>query len=168
MSEASNEVEMEAESFVAHAARRWAHAVARLIDCPFDPRTVGMWGRAIGVSEGTIRDWCRAANCLPKRSLDFARLLRAIVQSQESDWDPFNLLDVVNDRTMRNLLKRGGLQDLLSASVPPTPRGFVVKQRFVTNSRALEAVTASIETAHSRIRSTSRERGSRLQESLGN
>jgi hypothetical protein len=168
MSEASNKVEMEAESFVAHAAHRWAHAVARVIDCPFDLRTVAMWGRAIGVSEGTIRDWCRAANCLPKRSLDFARLLRAIVQSQERDWDPFNLLDVVNERTMRNLLKRGGLPDLLSAPVPPTPRGFVVKQRFVTNSRALEAVTASIETAHNGIRRISRERGSRLQESLGN
>lgn len=136
---------MHAEHLVPHAADRWAKAVAGIIDCPFDPRTVAMWGKAIGVSEGTLRDWCRVAHCRPKSSLDFARLLRAIVQSQERDWDPFNLLDVANERTMRNLLHRGGLSDLLSTNLPFTPEGFLVKQRFVTNVIALKALAASVE-----------------------
>jgi hypothetical protein len=130
---------------VAHAAYRWAQAVAGILDCPFDPRTVALWGRAIGVSEGTLRDWCRVAQCRPKSSLDLARLLRAVVQSQDQSWDPFNLLDVVNERTLKNLLRRGGLTDLLSSSSPPTPRGLLLQQRFVTNGRAVELLAMSIE-----------------------
>jgi len=138
---------MHAEHLVSHAADRWAKAVAGILDCPFDPKTVAMWGKAIGVSEGTLRDWCRVARCRPKSSLDCGRLLRAIVQSQEHDWDPFNLLDVANERTMRNLLQRGGLPDLLLPSVPVkvTPQGFLLLQRFVTNVVALRALAASVE-----------------------
>lgn len=136
---------MTAEHLVAHAADRWARAVAGVLDSPVDPKTVAMWGKAIGVSEGALRDWCRVAHCRPKSSLDLARLLRAIVQSQEYGWDPFNLLDVANERTMRNLLERGGLSDLLSTDLPFTPEGFLSKQHFVTNAMALKALAESVE-----------------------
>ena len=148
---------MPADQLVAHAADRWAKAVAGILDCPFDPKTVSMWGKAIGVSEGALRDWCKVAHCGPKSSLDFARLLRAIVQSQEHGWDPFNLLDVANERTMRNLLQRGGLPDL-STNLPFTPRGFLLKQRFVTNSIALKALAESVER---RMGEPSSDRGAR-------
>jgi hypothetical protein len=137
--------EMSAKHLVAHAADRWARAVVGILDCPFDPKTIAMWGKAIGVSEGALRDWCKVAHCRPKSSLDFARLLRAIVQSQEHGWDPFNLLDVANERTMRNLLQRGGLSDLLSTNLPVTLRGYLLKQRFVTNDLALKALAQSVE-----------------------
>ena len=137
--------EMPGEHLVAHAADRWARAVVGILDCPFDPKTIAIWGKAIGVSEGALRDWCKVAHCRPKSSLDFARLLRAIVQSQEHGWDPFNLLDVANERTMRNLLQRGGLSDLLSTNLPVTLRGFLLKQRFVTNDIALKALGQYVE-----------------------
>jgi hypothetical protein len=137
--------EMPGEHLVAHAADRWARAVVGILDCPFDPKTIAMWGKAIGVSEGALRDWCKVAHCRPKSSLDFARLLRAIVQSREHGWDPFNLLDVANERTMRNLLQRGGLSDLLSTNLPVTLRGFLLKQRFVTNDIALKALAQHLE-----------------------
>jgi len=133
------------EHLVPHAADRWAQAVTGILDCPFDPKTVAKWAKAIGVSEGTLRDWCRVARCRPKSSLDFARLLRAVVQSQEHGWDPFNLLDVANERTMRNLLGRGGLPDMLSATGPLTPVGFLLTQRFVTDSVALKTLAACVE-----------------------
>lgn len=136
---------MPAEHLVAHAANRWARAVAGMLDSPFDPRTVAMWGKAIGASEGALRDWCRVAHCRPKSSLDLARLLRAIVQSQEHGWDPFNLLDVAHERTMRNLLQRGGLADLVSTDLPFTPQGFLSRQHFVTNAIALRALAESVE-----------------------
>lgn len=136
---------MSAEHHVAHAADRWAKAVAGMLDSPFDPKTVAMWGKAIGVSEGALRDWCRVAHCRPKSSLDLARLLRAIVQSQKYGWDPFNLLDVANERTMKNLLQRGGLSDLLSADHPLTARGFLFEQHFVTNAIAIESLAESVE-----------------------
>ena len=137
--------ELSAPHLVAHAADRWARAVVGILDCPFDPKTIAMWGKSIGVSEGALRDWCKVAHCRPKSSLDFARLLRAIVQSQEYGWDPFNLLDVANERTMRNLLQRGGLSDLLSTNTPVTLRGFLLKQRFVTNDVALKALAQSLD-----------------------
>ncbi len=136
---------MSVEHLVPHAADRWAQAVTGILDCPFDPKTVAMWAKTIGVSGGALRDWCRVARCRPKSSLDFARLLRAVVQSQEYGWDPFNLLDVANERTMKNLLRRGGLPDLLSSNVPLTPRGFLLLQRFVTDSVALTTLAASVE-----------------------
>ena len=133
---------MSVDHLVSHAADRWAHAVTAILDCPFDPKTVAMWARTIGVSEGALRDWCRLARCRPKSSLDFARLLRAILQSKQYGWDPFNLLDVANERTMKNLLRRGGLSDLLSTDLPVTPKGFLLAQRFVTDSVALRTLAA--------------------------
>ena len=144
---------MSAGHLVAHAADRWARAVVAILDCPFDPRTIGMWGKAIGVSEGALRDWCKVAHCRPKSSLDFARVLRAIVQSQQHGWDPFNLLDVANERTMRNLLQRGGLSELLSTSLPVTLRGFLLKQHFVTNEMTLKALAQSVELRTSQLSS---------------
>jgi hypothetical protein len=132
------------DDLVRHAAARWAQSVIAVLDCPFDPRTVAMWAHAIGVSEGALKDRCRAARCRPKGSLDFARLLRAVVRSQEHGWDPFNLLDIVNERTMRNLMSRGGVPDLLSPDTRLSPRGFILKQHFVTNPTAVAAVAAAI------------------------
>ena len=133
---------MSVDHLVPHAADRWAHAVTAILDCPFDPKTVAMWARTIGVSEGALRDWCRLARCRPKSSLDFARLLRAILQSQQYGWDPFNLLDVANERTMKNLLRRGGLSEVMSSTLPVTPSGFLLMQRFVTDSVALKTLIA--------------------------
>jgi hypothetical protein len=73
-------------------------------------------------------------------------LLRAIVQSRERGWDPFNLLDVANERTMRNLLRRGGLPDVISTDdLQLTPDRFLLTQRFVTDSLALRSLAASVE-----------------------
>ena len=136
---------MTVDRLIPHAAERWAQAVAGILDSPSDPKTVGMWAKAIGVGEGTLRDWCRAAHCRPKPSLDCARLLRAIVQAQAHGWDPFNLLDVVNERTMKNLLRRGGVSDLLSSEPPLTPRAFLTAQHYIADAVALEALSAAVD-----------------------
>jgi hypothetical protein len=43
---------------------------------------------------------------------------------------------------MKNLLRRGGLSDLLSTNLPVTPRGFLLAQRFVTDGVALRTLAA--------------------------
>ena len=139
------------DHLVPHAAYRWAEAVTAILDCPFDPKTVGKWAKTIGVSEGTLRDWCRIARCRPKSSLDFARLLRAVVQSQDHGWDPFNLLDVANERTMKNLLRRGGLTDMFATTLPLTPDRFLRTQRFVTDSVAVETLARVIRTSRGQL-----------------
>jgi hypothetical protein len=131
---------MPGRRLVRHAASRWAEGVTAVLDCSFDPKTVAIWAHAIGVSEGTLRDRCRVARCRPKRSLDLARVLRAVVQSRRHGWHPFDLLDIVSERTMKNLLERGGVIHLLSTSNAPTVHEFLLAQRFVTNRAAIDAV----------------------------
>ena len=130
---------------VPHAAERWAQAIVGILDSSIDPKTVAMWGRALGVSEGSIRDWCRAAHCLPKPSLDLARLLRAIVLARHYGWDPFNLLDIAHERTLKDLVRRGGLTEFPSAEAPLTPQQFLTVQRYITNPAALAALTGALE-----------------------
>ena len=38
----------------AHAARRWAHVVIAVKPLKEDPKTLDAWGRAVGVSRGTL------------------------------------------------------------------------------------------------------------------
>jgi hypothetical protein len=130
---------------VPHAAERWAQAVVGILDSPFDPKTVAMWGTALGVSEGSLRDWCRAAHCLPKSSLDLARLLRAIVQAPHYGWDPFNLLDIAHERTLRDLLRRGDLAEFPSAEAPLTPQQFLTVQRYITDPVMVAVLAAALE-----------------------
>lgn len=66
---------------VSHAAARWAEAVVNVIDAPHDPRTMELWGRHIGASAGSLRNWCRMAGVSPKRSLNVARVIRAMNDS---------------------------------------------------------------------------------------
>jgi hypothetical protein len=136
---------MTVEHPVPHAAERWALAVVGILDSPFDPKTVAMWGKALGVSEGSLRDWCRASHCLPKPSLDLARLLRAIVQAPHYGWDPFNLLDIAHERTLRDLLRRGGLTEFPSTETPLTPQQFLAMQRYIANPVALAALAGALE-----------------------
>ena len=91
-----------------HAARRWARAVARMIDSPADPRTVEGWGRTIGVSRGTLKAWCRALGVSSKRSLDLARLLRAVVRQTDEGIGPEDSLDIIDRRTLTRLLSSSG------------------------------------------------------------
>lgn len=125
-----------------HAALRWAHAVIGVLRCAFDPNTIDAWGRVIGASGSTLRQWCRSAGVRPKASLDFARVLRAVVLSQGRTWDLYNLLDVVDDRTMRNLFTRAAMPDALGTREPPETLRYLAEQRFVRSEAALQAIQA--------------------------
>lgn len=125
-----------------HAAARWARAAAGILGAPTDPTTVEAWGRGIGVSSGALRGWCRAAGVRAKPSLDFARMLRAVVQARERGWDPQNVLDVVDDRTLRRLLVLSGFTAPVHTAWRPTAEHFLEAQRFVREPMNLRAVIA--------------------------
>lgn len=126
---------------VPHAALRWARAVVGILDCAFDPSTTEAWGAVVGASGGAIRQWCRSAGVRPKASLDFARVLRAVALSRGRAWELFNLLDVVDARTMSNLFQRGGVAHLLAAPEAPETTRYLAEQRFVSGP-ALQALAA--------------------------
>jgi CheY-like chemotaxis protein len=113
----------------AHAAARWARALAPVITSAKDPRTVSGWSRLVFVSPGALRNWCRTAGVSARRSLVFARLLRAAFLSQEGRHRPEDLLDVVDRRTFLGLLKFAGLDP--DRPFPKNPEEFLHQQMLV-------------------------------------
>jgi ActR/RegA family two-component response regulator len=122
-----------------HAATRWAQVVIQAIDAPADPKTLHGWGRSVGVSHGAIRNWCRTAHIRPKRSLDFARLLRAVIKQREG-LRPEDLLDVVDLRTLAHLLKMGQTSSNRPAELPSEVEEFLQTQRWITSTSLLDEV----------------------------
>jgi hypothetical protein len=121
-----------------HAAERWAECVVAIVRADADPRTLIEWARIAGVSAGTLRDRCLAAGLRAKSSLDFARLLRAVVVSGSECKLP-EVLDVLHARTLRRLLSAGGFTELNGQKIPVDL--YLARQQFVSDRRALQAVS---------------------------
>jgi len=124
-----------------HAAVRWARAIVKATKSEIDPKTLLGWSRAAGAATGTLRSWCRAAGVSAKTSLDFARMLRAVLLSTDGHWDPLSVLDVVDERTLKRLAERSGLS-MRGHEDAPTVRDFLMKQRFIMNGNNVRAVAS--------------------------
>jgi hypothetical protein len=128
---------------VCHATARWADAVAKVIDASEDPRTLELWGRHIGASPSSLRNWCRMAGLSPKRSLSVARVIRAIGWGSSSHRleDIFNVTD---RRTLNQLLKLGGDTTSPPGSVPRTVDEFFQRQRWISNPVAVNELKRAL------------------------
>ena len=125
---------------VSHAADRQANAIVLAMNSEIDPRTLSAWGQQVGVSRGALRVWCKAAGVSARSSLDFLRVLRAVVLAGHQTWDLLSILDVVDQRSLLKLLDRGGVREL-SRTKPPTVDEFILRQHFLNNHEVLQAVT---------------------------
>jgi AraC-like DNA-binding protein len=102
---------------IAHAARRWADVVIRALHSPSDLKTMEHWARTVGASPSALRTLCAAAGWKPKATLDFARVLRAATLAEgHRSWEPYNLLDISDPRTLKRFLQAAGVTH--SASPP--------------------------------------------------
>jgi hypothetical protein len=124
-----------------HSVTRWASAVLGAIPSHADPRTLAHWGRSTGASPAAIRTWCRAARVSSRRSLLFARVLRAVVRHRGSESPASDLLDVVDHRTLRKLLVGSGAS---GTTLPPTAEEFLSSQTFITDRRLLDEVRSRL------------------------
>ena len=115
----------------ASAPARWAALAIRIIECPVDPRTLSIWGRFVGASVPTLRSRCRAIGVGTKASLDFTRLLRAIVRARRSRSDPALEFDVCDTRTVRRLFLLGGLDEPWAHRSLPSISEFLTAQRII-------------------------------------
>lgn len=127
----------------AHAAARWAQAIARIVSAPADPRTFEAWGRHIGASPGTLKNWCRIADLSPRRSLTFARLLRAVVRHRLDGYRPADVLDIVDHRTLARLLQLGGA-GADGHDLPEHVDDFLSRQRLIRDTIALREVEQAL------------------------
>jgi hypothetical protein len=128
---------------VGPAARRWAIIVSAIVQLDGDIRTIDDWAREIGMGRGAIKCRCANAGTTAKDSLDFARLLRAVSQPNDSRWFPRDVLDVVDPRTLRRLCDRGGID--LSTTFAPTPEEFLQNQTLITAEPLIAALRAQLD-----------------------
>jgi CheY-like chemotaxis protein len=138
----------------AHAAARWARALAPVIASAKDPRTVSGWSRLVFVSPGALRNWCRTAGVSARRSLVFARLLRVAFLSQGGRHRPEDLLDVVDRRTFLGLLKFAGLDP--ERPFPENPEAFLQQQMLVQDPDRLFEIRRALAESQRPARAPSR------------
>jgi FixJ family two-component response regulator len=136
----------DARTPVAHAASRWARVVVRVIDAPSDPKTLQSWGRVVGVSPGTLKSWCQMVGLSSKRSLDFARVLRAVVRHKTDGARPQDSLDVVDRRTLSRLLSLGGSPGD-ARGLPLHVEEFLQTQLFIKDSTSLAALRRALKSS---------------------
>jgi DNA-binding response OmpR family regulator len=127
-----------------HAARRWARIVVQGAQSSLDPKTLDVWAHEVGVSYGTLRNWCHTAALSPRDSLSFVRLLRAVILRQKNGRRFQDLLDIVDLRTLRKLLRRGGLDPGEQPAATPIEALARVlhRQRLIQDREALAQVRA--------------------------
>lgn len=128
-----------------HALRRWARAVMTVMSSKTDPKNLEGWAQCAAASTGTLRNWCRTANISPRRSLVFARLLRAVLRYHIYSDLPENCLDVVDMRTLSRLLAHSG-SDWAPRSPAPTVDEFLDRQTLIRDVRAIEQIRMLIKT----------------------
>jgi CheY-like chemotaxis protein len=124
-----------------HALERWARVVVQVIHSPRDPRTLQEWARWVGVSLGGLRNWCLTANIPGRRSLLFARLLRAVVRQRGVSAMPEDLLNVVDRRTLAKMIALGGG---CRGELAPSLADFFAKQQIIPEPKAIAAVQRAL------------------------
>ena len=114
---------------MAHScAQRWADAVLRACEAGSDPKTLNEWARIAGQSYSSLRELCRILDIRAHDARDFARMLRAVMKSHQHHCSPKVFLDVGDERTLRLLFQRAGLESFQHGV---SPNDFVRRQQFV-------------------------------------
>jgi MoxR-like ATPase len=122
-----------------YAAERWVNTVYAVTSSPEDPKTFYQWGRLVGASRSTLATWCRGAGVSPRRSLQLARLLRALVLTDGRLTLLQQVLDIAEPRTLQRLLERAGLRPDEN-QVPAMD--FLARQRLVNHPVAINQLTS--------------------------
>jgi CheY-like chemotaxis protein len=121
-----------------HAAERWTSIVVPVTRFACDVPTLGGWGRRVGKSPATLKTWCAGVGVHAGDSLDFARFLRVVVQFTGRQCTWFEVLDIVDPRTLARLRDRAGLSTYTTI---PDLQTFLRNQQFLTAVSLLAAVT---------------------------
>jgi ActR/RegA family two-component response regulator len=125
-----------------YAPVRLAEKAVQATESRYDMRTLRDFGRAVGISAGGLRNWCRTARVDARSFRQFARALRAVsVHECRPLISTENILDIVDRRTLAKFL------DACGESVdrlPDTVEDFLRQQRFVQNPEFLQGVRSAL------------------------
>jgi DNA-binding response OmpR family regulator len=114
------------------AAVAWARTVASAVHATSDPKHLKSWSKCAGASSATLKNRCVRVGVSAKRSLDLARLLRALAQAQHAGSAVHAYLDA-DPRTLRRLLHDANLDlDDIPEGQLPSLIEFLQRQTLVT------------------------------------
>jgi FixJ family two-component response regulator len=111
------------------AAERLAHLVWRGSLADGGPKTVLEWAEIVSINDSSLRGLCRMQGIRAQDARDLARLLGATRYARAHRCPVAAFLRVDDERTLRHLLARGGL-DALSSQGGPLDE-FLRRQHFV-------------------------------------
>jgi ActR/RegA family two-component response regulator len=109
-------------------ADRWAREIWRTCGADEDPRTMDLWAHAVGTNVTSLCERSRRLGVSPKRARDLARVLRALRRSRLGGRGLEFFLEIGDDRTLRVLFRRGGIEPRHSA---PLLDEFLQQQTFI-------------------------------------
>ena len=115
---------------------RWASYVLGACKAERDPRTLGIWAHAVGVSYTTLCESCRLIGVRPRHARDFTRVLRVVVQPPLHSCQLASLLDISDQRTLQSILQNAGFQGDATISLQISVLSFLDRQQFITHHNA--------------------------------
>jgi hypothetical protein len=74
------------------------------------------------------------------------RVLRAILVADAVRWDLLSILDVVDKRTLTQLLERGNVRELCGTG-RPSVQEFLKRQEYIRDRRLVDAVALKLSSA---------------------
>jgi hypothetical protein len=126
--------------FSGHAVARWLKIVLVVAFSEADVATIEEWRVQAHVCRSMIKTYCGNVKMCASDSLDVARLLRAVIEHAGQPWDLYNVLNIVDPRTMKHLLSRAGLTDVDPEGLAPTLSVFLKTQKLVQSPTLLMAL----------------------------
>lgn len=127
-----------------HAYLRLAYKAVEFIASPNDAPTLREFARAVGISVGGFRNWCRTARVPARAYLHLARALRAVYRREHNPAESLeNLLQIIDRRTLEKfVIASGGTR----AGMPLTVEELLTEQRLV-GREAIAAIRAALRKA---------------------
>lgn len=117
----------------------WSRLVILVVMADGDTTTISEWAALSAISTTSLRQRCYVAGVGPRRSLRFARLLRAIRLSQGVPWVAADWLKVADIRTLRAILRWARLP--LTSSSTPSLSAFLATQVLIESGPGLVAIS---------------------------
>jgi hypothetical protein len=122
----------------------WVALVVMLVHAEGDTPTLGAWAALAGKSVGSLRLHCYAIHMPPRRSLMFARLLRAVSRARGQRWDLGEWLRAADPRTLSKAATLGGIPEA-AACAPPVSVYLAHQQWLPADSTAMRAIRLVID-----------------------
>lgn len=122
----------------------WVDLVVRVVRADVDVPTLGAWATLVGKSVGSLRLHSYAIHVSPRRTLLFARLLRAVAHARGQRWDLGEWLHAADLRTLQRAARLGGIPET-GVLAPSVSHFFLSQQLLPVESRALSAVRGAVD-----------------------